>query len=255
MLSNKELKKKLLDMLEEDKEFRYAVAGAIGYKELLDRIIALEAGMNKRFLELEERMDERFLELEARMEERFAKVEEEIRDLRRDMQEGFRRHDEEFKRHWESIENLRRDMQEGFKHMDKRLRYIESFMNNISISIEDEARDMVEYWLKQKGITLRIRNLVLEDIEVDIYAKNRDYCIIGEAKTRAVKKAILQVDKDIARLCKKHPEYLKEKIVKVVYAMQVMPDAVEEAKKRDIWLVTGKGELTEFKVTPTSSRE
>ncbi len=36
MQSNKEeLKKTLLDMLEQDKEFRYAVAGAIGYKEIL----------------------------------------------------------------------------------------------------------------------------------------------------------------------------------------------------------------------------
>ncbi|MEM2128464.1 MAG: hypothetical protein QXN86_02250 [Candidatus Methanomethylicaceae archaeon] len=40
MQSNKEeLKKTLLDMLLEDTEFRHAVAGgAIGYKEILDRI-------------------------------------------------------------------------------------------------------------------------------------------------------------------------------------------------------------------------
>ncbi|MEM4317472.1 MAG: DUF3782 domain-containing protein [Candidatus Nitrosocaldaceae archaeon] len=71
--------KKLLDMLEEDKEFRYAVAGVIGYKEILDK----------------------FAYLEARMDERFAKIEEEIRDLR------------------EESNNLRKDMQEGFKSVDK----------------------------------------------------------------------------------------------------------------------------------------
>ncbi len=49
---------------------------------------------------------------------------------------------------------------------------------------------------------------------------------------------LYSVDNDIAMLCKRHPEYLKEKMVKVVYAMQAMPDAVEEAKRRDIWLVT-----------------
>ncbi|GBC73382.1 hypothetical protein HRbin04_00781 [archaeon HR04] len=214
--------------------------------------------MNKRFAKVEEDIRDLRKDLNdlrkdmqegfRRHDEEFKRVWQSIENLRKDMQEGFKRHDEEFKRVWQSIENLRKDMQEGFKRMDKRLRYIESFMNNISVSIEDEARDMVEYYLKQRGMTLKVGYLALEDIEVDIYAKNRDYCLIGEAKTRAVKKAILQVDKDIARLCKRHPEYLKEKIVKVVYAIQAMPDAVEEAKRRDIWLVTAKGELTEFKI-------
>ncbi|MEM4443578.1 MAG: hypothetical protein QW593_04990, partial [Candidatus Nitrosocaldus sp.] len=124
-MQKEELKKTLLDLLLEDKEFRHAVAGAIGYKEILDRIAKLEEDMNKRFLDMEERFNARFL-----------KVEEEIRELRKD------------------LNDLRRDMQEGFKRMDKRLSYIESFMDNISVSIEDEARDMVAYLLKQKGITL-----------------------------------------------------------------------------------------------------
>ncbi len=124
MQSNEELKKRLLDMLEEDKEFRHAVAGAIGYKEILDRIVALEERMEERFA----KVDERFLRLETEMNERFAKVEEEIRDLRaetnrlrQDMLEGFRRHDEEFKRVWESIEQLRRDMNEGFMRLDLKI--------------------------------------------------------------------------------------------------------------------------------------
>ncbi|MEM3916820.1 MAG: DUF3782 domain-containing protein, partial [Candidatus Nitrosocaldus sp.] len=141
--SKEELKKTLLDMLEQDKEFRHAVAGAIGYKELLDRIAKLEEGMNKRFLDMEEQMNarflkveegmnKRFLDMEEQMNARFLKVEEEIRDLRketnnlrkdmndlrRDMLEGFRRHDEEFARVWKSIEDLRRDMQDGFKRLD-----------------------------------------------------------------------------------------------------------------------------------------
>ncbi|MFN4337158.1 MAG: hypothetical protein ACK4FV_06225, partial [Candidatus Nitrosocaldus sp.] len=275
------LKKKFLDMLEEDKEFRYAVAGAIGYKEILDRIARVEEDMNKRFLELEAEMNKRFLELEERMDERFleletrvAKVEEEIRDLRaetnalreetnnlreetnrlrQDMLEGFRRHDEEFKRHWESIEKLRQDMLEGFrrhdeefKRIDKRLRRIEAYMEKTSLTLEEEARDVIEYMLKRKGLTLSISRLELPDIEIDIYGIDTDTCIIGEVKTRASKNMIERVDKDIARLCKKHPEYLRKKVIKAIYAMQITPDALEEAKRRDIWLVTAKGELTEL---------
>ncbi|MEM4394764.1 MAG: hypothetical protein QW776_05490 [Candidatus Nitrosocaldus sp.] len=36
-------------MLEEDKEFRYSVAGAIGYKEILDKFADLETRMDERF--------------------------------------------------------------------------------------------------------------------------------------------------------------------------------------------------------------
>ncbi|MEM4325506.1 MAG: DUF3782 domain-containing protein [Candidatus Nitrosocaldaceae archaeon] len=124
-MQSNELKKKFLDMLEGDKEFRHAVAGAIGYKEILDR----------------------FADLEARMDERFAKIEEEIRDLReesnnlrKDMQEGFKRHDEEFvklrqdmnegfKRHDEEFVKLRQDMNEGFKRHDEEFVKLRQDMN------------------------------------------------------------------------------------------------------------------------------
>ncbi|MEM4325651.1 MAG: hypothetical protein QXE62_07805 [Candidatus Nitrosocaldaceae archaeon] len=277
--SKEELKKTLLDMLEQDKEFRHAIAGAIGYKEILDRIAKVEEeikslreetkalreeannlrkdmnDLRRDMLEGFKRHDEEFAKMRQDMLEGFRRHDEELKrhwesieKLRQDMQEGFRRHDEEFARVWKSIEAMRKDMQEGFKRMDKRLSYIESFMDNISVSIEDEARDMVAYLLKQKGITLNITDLTLPDLEIDIYAVDTDYCIVGEAKTRAVRKAILQVEKDIARLCKKYPSYTRGKVIKVVYAIRAMPDAVEEARSRGIWLVTARGELTELKI-------
>ncbi|MEM4175696.1 MAG: hypothetical protein QXT56_05600, partial [Candidatus Nitrosocaldus sp.] len=115
MQSNKEeLKKTLLDLLLEDKEFRHAVAGAIGYKELLDRFA---------------RVEERMAKNQANSNRRFVRIEKEIRDLReemnklrQDMLEGFRRHDEEFARVWQSIEKLRQDMLEGFKRHDEELK-------------------------------------------------------------------------------------------------------------------------------------
>ncbi|MCS7141580.1 MAG: DUF3782 domain-containing protein [Candidatus Nitrosocaldus sp.] len=107
MQQREELKKTFLDMLEQDREFRHAVAGLIGYKEILDRIASVE---------------ERMAENQARNEERFLRVEEEIRNLRKDMQEGFRRHDEEFARVWKSIEDMRKDMQEGFKRHDEEIK-------------------------------------------------------------------------------------------------------------------------------------
>ncbi|MEM4278526.1 MAG: hypothetical protein QXG53_05440 [Candidatus Nitrosocaldus sp.] len=110
MQSNKEeLKKSLLDLLLEDTEFRHAVAGAIGYKEILDRIAKVEEEIKA-------------LREEANnLREETNNLRKDLNDLRRDMNEGFRRHDEELKRHWESIEKLRQDMHEGFRRHDKLL--------------------------------------------------------------------------------------------------------------------------------------
>ncbi len=71
-------KERFIRALEEDQEFRYAVAGLLGYREILSRITSLE----ERFAKLEERfakLEERF----ATLEERFAGIEEEMRETRR----------------------------------------------------------------------------------------------------------------------------------------------------------------------------
>ncbi|WP_233437581.1 DUF3782 domain-containing protein [Candidatus Korarchaeum cryptofilum] len=70
--------KKFLESLKKDEEFRYAVAGILGYSEILERITSIE----ERIVELEERiikLEERF----ARLEERFARLEEEMISFRR----------------------------------------------------------------------------------------------------------------------------------------------------------------------------
>ncbi len=99
-----EEKERILKMLETDKEFRYALMGLLGYREVLERITVLEerfskleerfANLEERVIKLEERiikleerfskLEERFVELAervTRLEERVLRVEEELRDL------------------------------------------------------------------------------------------------------------------------------------------------------------------------------
>jgi hypothetical protein len=85
-------------------------------------------------------------------------------------------------------------------------------------------------------------------MEIDIYATDTNLCLIGEAKTRVGVNVVEEVDKDIEKLCRRYPNYLKDKIIKVVYGMQVLPDAVDEARKRGIWLVTANKEVTELNI-------
>jgi hypothetical protein len=70
-----ELKDALIKLLEEDKEFRYTVAGLIGYKEVMDRLADIA-------------------QILAGMRDRLVGIEESMEQLRKDMVEGFRRHDD-----------------------------------------------------------------------------------------------------------------------------------------------------------------
>ncbi len=85
--------------LEEDREFRYAIMGLLGFKEILERITKIEERIIKleeRFAQLEERqqkleerqqkLEERFAKLEekfTKLEERQQRIEEEMRETRR----------------------------------------------------------------------------------------------------------------------------------------------------------------------------
>ncbi len=73
------LKEELLELLEKDKEFRHAVAGLIGYKEILERITSLE----ERIVSLEEgqqRLEERIVSLEEG-QQRLEKGQQELKRL------------------------------------------------------------------------------------------------------------------------------------------------------------------------------
>ena len=81
MEATENLKTKMLRLLKEDEEFRYAVAGLIGMEEILRRL---------------------------------DRNEQEIARLREDMIKGFERHDRE-------IERLREDMNRGFELVNRHI--------------------------------------------------------------------------------------------------------------------------------------
>jgi len=107
-----ELKSRVLRLLREDEEFRYAVAGLIGLDEVLRRL---------------DRHEERMVKLEERM----LKVEEELVKLREDMIRGFERHDKEIAELREDMNKLREDMIRGFERHDKEIAELRQEMNKL----------------------------------------------------------------------------------------------------------------------------
>ncbi|MDW7990451.1 MAG: DUF3782 domain-containing protein [Archaeoglobaceae archaeon] len=94
------VKETIIELLEKDKEFRYAVAGAIGLQEILKRLDKHE-------------------EILLKHTEELVKLREDMNKLREDMVAGFRRYDEILLRHEEEIKKLREDMVAGFKRVDE----------------------------------------------------------------------------------------------------------------------------------------
>jgi hypothetical protein len=114
------LKSRILRLLKEDEEFRYAVAGLLGLEEILKRLdrneqelVRLREDMMKMF----EKHEERF----AKFEEEIRRIWQEIERLREDMVKGFERHDREIQRLTEEMNKLREDMTKGFERHDREL--------------------------------------------------------------------------------------------------------------------------------------
>jgi len=125
------LKEEFLELLEKDREFRYAVAGLIGLQEILIRL--------------------------DRHEEELVKLREDMNRLREDMNRGFARHDKIFEKHWNEIKKLREDMNRGFELLKRHIDALgarwgimseEAFREGIKGLIEREFGYRVEKWVK-----------------------------------------------------------------------------------------------------------
>ncbi len=72
------LKKEFIELLEKGKEFRYSVAGLIGYSEVLEEIKKLREDFSRRFEEHDRKFESILKRLEKH-DERFESLTEEIK--------------------------------------------------------------------------------------------------------------------------------------------------------------------------------
>jgi len=156
MMEFEQLKDKILTLFREDQEFRYAIAGLLGWEEILRRLDRHEEELSRLSRET------------AELRKETAELRKEMTKLRQDMMEGFRRHDEEiarlrkdmmegFRRHDEEIARLRKDMMEGFQLMYRHLSALgarwgimaeEAFREGLRGLLEKELGLKVERWAK-----------------------------------------------------------------------------------------------------------
>lgn len=233
MFSSAELKKKILKLLKEDEEFRYAVAGLIGLDEIL-----------KKF----EKHDEELVKLRRDMIEGFrrhdkeiAELRAEIAQLRRDMIEGFKRHDAEIAELRAEMVKLRRDMLEGFRLLERHINALgtrwgllseEAFREGLRGIVEKELGFKVERWsyYDSEGIVYGYPS----QVEVDVVVHDEKILLIEITSHAKVS--------DVYELKRKAVLYEKATGRRVDKLMIVTPyadeKALEAAKELDVEVYT-----------------
>ena len=138
MIELGKLKSRILKLLREDKEFRYAIAGLIGLEEVFKRFDKHDEMFMEVFRRLEEH-DKKFNEVLARLEEHDKKFNEVLMRLDR--------HEEILARHSEEIKRLREDMVESFNLLR---RHIDALGARWGLMAEEAFRDGLRGLLKEE---------------------------------------------------------------------------------------------------------
>ncbi len=210
------LKKEILDLLDRDVEFRYAVAGYLGLSEILKRLDNLAEQQVKLGKE------------QTRLAKEQAKLAEEQVKLRSDFNE----------------------MLKEVRSINVRLMRVERTLEKLTLDIEDEARAIISHRIKEElGLEMKLTSLMLPDVELNIYGTSDDVCVIGEASVRAGVGLVDDLLKKMDMLRKNHPDKLKDKVILVIYASLPMPELVERAVEKRIWVLKATEDIVKLSLS------
>jgi len=271
MIKMDDLKREFLELLDRDLEFRYAVAGYLGLSEILKRLDAIaeeQVRLREEQISLREeqknilreivaiREEQRNIwkeivaikEEQVRLREDFNKLREEqvrlredFNELRREqvrLREDFNKLREEQIRLREDFNRLREDFNKMFMAFDVRLSRVEGTLQKLTLDVEDEARSIIKYRLKKDfGIEMDLAPLFMPELELNIYGVSDDVCVVGEATVRAGRGILDALLNKIELLKAKYPEKLRKRLIPVIYVCLPMPELVEEAAKRKVWVL------------------
>jgi hypothetical protein len=209
------LKKEMLDLLERDLEFRYAVAGYLGISEILKRLDSLEENQNKLW------------EGQNKLWEGQNKLWEEVKALR-----------EGQNKLWEEV----REMRITISRMSATL-------ERLTLTVEEEARSMIKHRIKQDlKVDIELSSIFIDSKEVNIYGATGDLCVIGEATVRLGVNLVYELLNKIELIRSKRPDLLRKRIIKVIYTDYAVPEAVEAARNNNIWVMRWEKDLTPLKI-------
>jgi len=227
-----EEKKRILKALEEDEEFRYAVAGLIGLSEILKRLDRLEANQEKLWLEVKA-----LRENQEKLWEGQEKLWLEVKSLREGQEKL-----------WFEVKNLRENQEklwEGQERIWFELRNLRVNVERLTLAVEEEGRDVIRHRLRSElNVDVPLDRVWVDGKEVNIYGAVGELCVVGEATVRLGVKLLDELEEKIASIKERRPDLLRPKLIKVVYADYAIPLALDEARARGVWVLKWSGDLT-----------
>jgi len=219
MALSAEEKKRFLKSLDEDKEFRYAVAGYLGIAEILKRLDSLEESMVKLWEEVKS------------LREDFNTLKSDVSTLKSDMS------------------TLKKDV----STLKKDVGDIRTTLDRLTLSVEDEARSVIKHRIKRDlNIDIELDRVFIDEREVNIYGAVNDICVIGEATVRLGTKLIDELLDKIELMKHERPDLLRKKVIKVIYTDYAVPNAVEAARNNKVWILRRKKDLTPMVIEEVS---
>jgi len=251
------LKKSFIKLLEEDKEFRYTVAGYLGFSEILKRLDSLESNMEKLWESQNRLWDNtnklwentnRLWEGQEKLWEGQNKLWEEVRQLR----EGQEKLWDNTNKLWENTNRLwegQNKLWDEVRDMRVTLNRVAVTLDRLTISVEEEALSYVKHRLKTDlGVDIQLSRLFVDSREVNIYGVVDDLCVVGEATVRLGTGLVDEMLDKIALVRARRPDLLRPKIVKAIYTDYATPDALDYARDRGVWVLKWSGDLTPLKI-------
>ncbi len=164
-----------------------------------------------------------------------------------DILEKLRLHDAKFEEVLRSLNALEEDvatLKEDVATLKDGQRSMRAMLERLSLSLEEEAREVIGYLLRERGVDVPLSPLTLPEVEFDVFGTSDDVLVLGEATVRLGLKRLVRADEKIERFLAAHPEHAGRRIIKVIYAMWIAGDVREEAGRRGIWLIRSGVEET-----------
>jgi len=208
------LKKELLRLLETDEEFRLAVAGLIGLREILDELKRLREDFNKLYQKSLEH-DKRFEEINKR----FEVIEHKLLE-----------HDKRF----EAIERKLLEHDKRLDELNKRVSHVEDMVGALAESTY--AKFVLEAIASEcAAIGDRVvgweRNAVVDDREIDLLIETEKRVFVVEIK---VKPRESDVDELLAKASTVSKQFVGKEVIPVLAGARIGREVTSYARGRGV---------------------
>ena len=96
---------------------------------------------------------------------------------------------------------------------------------------------------EELGVEVELSSLILPELELNIYGAADEVCVVGEASVRAGVRVLSSLLEKLEILKARYPEKLRKRIILVIYTSLPMPDLIERAKERNVWVLKATGDF------------